>query len=119
MLRPGGQFVVLDPHPDHVGVQFSTFRSGEPGVVYQDGDPRRARLLLTNGEWLELSDYFWSAHTYQEVLAEVGFTDLRAEAPLLADAYGLVDPADLDAWDHQVERSRAPFLLLHGCRPAA
>lgn len=117
VLRPGGRFVVLDPHPDHVGVQFATFRSGEPGVTYQDGDPRRARLLLTNGEWLELSDCFWSSRTYQEVLAEVGFTDLRAEAPLLADAYGLADPADLDAWDYDAERTRAPFLLIHGCKP--
>lgn len=51
-----------------------------------------------------------------EVLAEVGVTDLRAEAPLLADAYGLADPAEQDAWDYEVDRSRAPFLLLHGRR---
>jgi ubiquinone/menaquinone biosynthesis C-methylase UbiE len=24
VLRPGGRFVVLDPHPDHLGIQFST-----------------------------------------------------------------------------------------------
>ncbi|MGH3897792.1 MAG: methyltransferase domain-containing protein [Pseudonocardiaceae bacterium] len=117
VLRPGGRFVVLDPHPDHVGVQFSTLRSGEPGLNYQDGDPRLARLLLTNGEWLELSDYFWSARTYQEILAEVGFTDLRAEAPLLAEAHGLADPADLNAWGYDAERTHAPFLLTHGVKP--
>lgn len=116
VLRPGGRFVILDPHPDQVGVQFSTLRSGEPGVTYQDGDPRLARLLLTNGEWLELSDYFWSARTYHEVLAEVGFTDLRTEAPLLADAHGLADPADLNAWDYDAERTQAPVILIHGCR---
>ncbi|MGH3800464.1 MAG: methyltransferase domain-containing protein [Pseudonocardiaceae bacterium] len=117
VLRPGGRFVVLDPHPDHVGVQFSSFRSGEPGVTYQDGDPRRARLLLTNDEWLDLQDYFWSARTYEEILSEVGFTELRTEAPLLAEAYGLADPADLEAWDYEVERRHPPFLLLHGCKP--
>ncbi|MGH3905771.1 MAG: class I SAM-dependent methyltransferase [Pseudonocardiaceae bacterium] len=119
VLRPGGRFVILDPHPDQVGVQFSGFRSGEPGVTYQEGDPRRARLLLTNGEWLELQDYFWSARTYEEILTEVGFTDLRTEAPLLADAHGLADPADLDAWDYEVERRHAPFLLIRGDKPAS
>ncbi|MGH4012111.1 MAG: methyltransferase domain-containing protein [Pseudonocardiaceae bacterium] len=119
VLRPGGRFVVLDPHPDNVGVQFSTLRSGEPGTNYQDGDPRLARLLLTNGTWLELPDYFWSARTYHDVLAEAGFTDLRAEAPLLADAHGLADPADLDAWDYDIERTHAPFLLSHGRKPVS
>ncbi|MGH3873661.1 MAG: class I SAM-dependent methyltransferase [Pseudonocardiaceae bacterium] len=117
VLRPGGRFVILDPHPDHVGVQFSSFRSGEPGVTYQDGDPRRARLLLTTGEWLELQDYFWSARTYEEILSDVGFIELRPEAPLLAEASGLADPTDLEAWDYQMERRRPPFLLLHGRKP--
>lgn len=119
VLRPGGRFVILDPHSDHVGMQFSTFRSGEPGVIYQDGDPRIAHLLMTNGEWLELPDYFWSAHTYQEILAEVGFTDIHTDAPVRADAEGLADPADLDARDYDIERSHAPFMLIHGHRPGS
>ncbi len=117
VLRPGAKFVVLDPHPDQVGVQFSSFRSGEPGVTYQEGDPRRARLLLTTGEWLELQDYFWSARTYEEILTEAGFTDLRTEAPSPADAPGLADPTDLDAWDYDAERRHPPFVLIHGCKP--
>lgn len=120
VLRPGGRFVVLDPHPDHVGIRSSTgLLRGEPGVAYHDGDPLVARLLLTNGEWLELSDYFWSAGTYHEVLTEVGFTDLQVESPLLADAYGLADPADLNAYDYDVERTHAPMMLIHGHRPGA
>jgi ubiquinone/menaquinone biosynthesis C-methylase UbiE len=119
VLRPGGRFVVLDPHPDHVGIRFSTGLRGKPGVTYYDGDPLVARLLLTNGEWLELSDYFWSARTYHEVLAEVGFTDLQVESPVLADAYGLADPADLNAYAYDVEQTRAPMILIHGCRPGA
>jgi ubiquinone/menaquinone biosynthesis C-methylase UbiE len=123
VLRPGGRFVILDPHSDHVGVQFSGFRSGEPGVIYQDGDPRTAHLQLADGQWLELSDYFWSAHTYQEILTEVGFTDLRTDAPLLSDAEELADseltdPADRDTWDYDVERRTAPLMLIHGYRPA-
>ena len=117
VLRPGGRFVVLDPHPDYVGVQFSTVRSGEPEVTYQDGDPRPARILLTNGDWLELSNYFWSSRTYQDVLTEVGFTDLQVAAPLLADACGLADPADLNAQDYNAERTHAPVILVHGRRP--
>jgi ubiquinone/menaquinone biosynthesis C-methylase UbiE len=120
VLRPGGRFAVLDPHPDSLGIRFSTgLLRGEPEVAYHDGDPLVARLLLTNGEWLELSDYFWSARTYHEVLAEVGFTDLQVESPVLADAYELADPADLNAYDYDIERTRAPMMLIHGCRPGA
>jgi ubiquinone/menaquinone biosynthesis C-methylase UbiE len=119
VLRPGGRFVILEPHSDHVGMQFSTFRSGEPGVTYQDGDPRIAHLLITSGEWLELPDYFWSAHTYQKILVEVGFTDLRTDAPVLADAEGLADPADLNAGDYAIERRHPPLMLIHGCRPGS
>ena len=120
VIRPGGRFVVLDPHPGHLGIRFSTgLLRGAPGVAYYDGDPLVARLLLTNGEWLELSDYFWSARTYHEVLTEVGFTDLQVESPVLADAYGLADPADLNAYDYDVERTRAPMILIHGSRPGA
>ena len=51
VLRPGGRFVVLDPHPDHVGIRFSTgLLRGDPGAAYYDGDPLVARLLLTDGK---------------------------------------------------------------------
>jgi hypothetical protein len=49
----------------------------------------------------------------------VGFTDLQAEAPLLADAGGLADPADLNAWDYDLERTHPPTMLIHGCRSDA
>ena len=88
-------------------------------MAYYDGDPLVARLLLTNGKWLELSDYFWSPRAYHDVLTEVGFTDLQVESPVLADADGLADPADLNAYDYNVERTRAPMILIHGCRPRA
>ena len=86
-------------------------------MTYQDGDLRPARILLTNGDWLELSDYFWSSRTYQDILTAAGFTDLQVAAPLLADACSLADPADLNAWDYDAERTQAPLILIHGCRP--
>jgi SAM-dependent methyltransferase len=117
VLRPGGRFVVLEPNPDQVGVRFSTFRSGEPGVAYQDGDQRPARLMLTDGTWLELQDYFWSLRTYEEVLTEAGFIDVQIETPLLAGAYGLAESVDLEAWDYEIERVHPPLLLISGVRP--
>ena len=50
--------------------------------------------------------------------AQFDFTDLQVESPVLADAYGLADPADLNAYDYDVERTRAPMMLIHGCRPS-
>ena len=85
-------------------------------MTYQDGDLRPARILLTNGDWLELSDYFWSSRTYQNILVEAGFTDLQVEARLLADACDLADPTDLNAWDYDAERTHAPLILICGCR---
>ena len=115
VLRPGGRFSILDPHSDHVGMQFSSFRSGEPGMVYRDGDRRVAHLRMTNGRWLHLTDYFWTAATYLDVLAQAGFTDLRIDAPRIGDAAGMVDSVELK--DYEVERRFAPFMIIHGRRP--
>lgn len=30
---------------------------------------------------------------------------------------GLADPADLHARDYDAERTQAPVILIHGCRP--
>lgn len=115
VLRPGGRFTILDPHSDHVGMQFSSFRSGEPGVTYQDGDQRVAHLRMANGTWLQLTDYFWTAGTYRGVLAEAGFTDLRIEAPRIQDAAGIIDATELR--NYEVEQRFAPFMIIHGQRP--
>jgi SAM-dependent methyltransferase len=115
VLRPGRRFAILDPHSDHVGMQFSSFRSGEPGVIYRDGDRRVAHLRMTNGKWLHLTDYFWAAGTYRNVLAGAGFTDVHIEAPRMGDAAGMVDAVELK--NYEVERRFAPFMIIHGRRP--
>ncbi|HEX8760862.1 MAG TPA: hypothetical protein VF734_13000 [Pseudonocardiaceae bacterium] len=40
-----------------------------------------------------------------------------AAVPLLANAYGRVDPADLNERDYDAERTLAALILIHGCRP--
>lgn len=73
-LKPGGRFYILDSNPRVAGVQFTTFRSGDSGHAYADGDLRRVILSIPGHDTpLELWDRHWQLETYQQVLHETGF----------------------------------------------
>ncbi|TQM85212.1 methyltransferase family protein [Saccharothrix saharensis] len=118
VLRPGGRFAVLDTNPDTTGVRFSTFVSGEPGVRYEAGQPRRVLLHLPGGGVLELRDHHWPRDTYVDVLTEAGFRDVTTTAPLLgdvADSAGAVPGSPLDV-DRPAEADHPPFLVTTGVK---
>ena len=114
VLRPGGRYAILDTNPDTTGVEFSTFRNGEPGRAYGRGEQRQVLLHLPDGSDLTLLDFHWPAETYAEVLREAGFHGIATYRPVLADALDPVDP-DLDGvW--RGEREQPPFLITVGER---
>ena len=118
VLRPGGRFAVLDTNPDTTGIRFSTFVSGEPGVRYEAGQPRRVLLHLPGGGVLELRDHHWPRRTYLDVLAECGFRDVTTTAPLLGDVTdpgGDVPGSPLDV-DQPAEATHPPFLVTTGVK---
>jgi SAM-dependent methyltransferase len=99
LLRPDAPFGIVVPHPDSAGIQFSTCRSGDPGVSYSAGDPMTTRLK-GHGNILEIEDWFWPAEWYEKFMVECGFHSVTAHAPLA--------PPD--------EPPHPPFLLVTGRR---
>nr|BFE99417.1 hypothetical protein GCM10020241_10930 [Streptoalloteichus tenebrarius] len=117
VLRPGGRFTTLAPHPDHVdGGRFEGFRRGEPGVRYRPGQAIPVRIRRTDGSWVRVVNVYWPTETYRDLLTGAGFRDVRVDAPRLADAAGVADPALLAARPWALERHRPPFLLVTGVR---
>lgn len=116
VLRPGGRYTVLDTNPDTTGVQFSTFRSGEPGVRYAAGQRRKVLLNRPDGEVLELSDYHWPRQFYGDVLTGAGFASVSYSAPVLGDIPGApVAGTSLDV-ERPAEAAAAPFLIVTGVK---
>lgn len=74
VLTPTGRLFIVDSNPAATGVPFPTFRSGEPGRGYRDGDERKVSLQIPGTGILELVDRHWFISTYEAVLTEAGFT---------------------------------------------
>ncbi|SHF14636.1 class I SAM-dependent methyltransferase [Streptoalloteichus hindustanus] len=119
VLRPGGRFTALGPHPDQVdGVRFESFRRGEPGVRYRAGQPIPVQVRRADGSWRRIVNVYWPTRTYRELFGGAGFHDLRVDGPVLADAAGVAEPALLASRGWALERRRPPFLLVTGVRAA-
>ncbi|AOJ07175.1 class I SAM-dependent methyltransferase [Burkholderia mayonis] len=73
VLKPGGTYYILDTNPRTTGVQFPTFRNGEPGVVYRDGDTRPVYLHVPGMGVFDVVDTHWDIPTYRHTLEEAGF----------------------------------------------
>jgi SAM-dependent methyltransferase len=120
ILRPGGRFTILQPHPGSSGIQFATFRNGEPGVAYKQGDRWPGVLRQRGGSLIEIDDFFWAEDHVCDLMRFAGFVDLTVDEPVLADVdpAALPDPADFQAHAWQAERAHPPFQLITGTVPA-
>jgi len=118
VLRPGGRYAVLDTHPDTTGIRFSTFRSGEPGRVYQRGESRRVLLHQPSGGVLELTDHHWPREVYADVLSGAGFGSVTFAEPLLGDVQdtGAPGAATLLAQEKAAEAAHPPCLIVTGVK---
>lgn len=110
VLRPGGRYALLDTNPDTTGVQFSTFRSGDPGRSYAPGERRRVLLAQPDGDPLELVDYHWPKATYHEVLKAAGFRRISMHEPVLDAAAKSADHEE----EWASETKWPPFLIVVG-----
>lgn len=76
VLKKGGTLIILDSNPDATGMQFSTFRNGDAGKIYHDGDCKKQYLHIEEMEDLVLEDYYWSKEFYLSNLSSVGFSEV-------------------------------------------
>lgn len=112
VLRPGGRYAILDTNPDTTGVEFTTFRSGDPNRRYAQGEERRVLLRQPDGSDLTLLDHHWPKAVYHQLLADAGFRSIDMHEPILAHAPGTDDPGRGDRWMN--EKTRPPFLIAVG-----
>ncbi|MFF2081566.1 class I SAM-dependent methyltransferase [Kitasatospora sp. NPDC058162] len=118
VLRPGARYAVLDSNPETTGVRFATFRTGEPGRRYAQGESRRVQLF-GSAETLEIEDYHWPLDVYRDVLSGAGFAEVEVRTPVLADALALGAPAvPLPGGEAAPEATHAPMVLAVGTKPA-
>ncbi len=75
-LQNGGYFYILDTNPDSTGVKFSSFKNGDSGVQYADGDSRAVYLDLPDGNVFKIIDTYWEKQTYIDVLSRAGFASI-------------------------------------------
>ena len=117
VLRSGGRFTILSPHPEHAdGLLFEGFRRGAPGARYRAGQPIPVQVRRNDGSWVRIVDTYWPAATYHELLIGAGFRDVHEYAPTVEDAIGVARPDLVTARPWTQERQTPPFLLVTACR---
>ena len=84
-LKPGASCLILETHPDSIGLKFSTFKSGSTNKVYDYGEARKAWLFLRSGKNLALAGHHWPKEMYYKALLTAGFQRLTEQAPVLKD----------------------------------
>ena len=112
VLRPGGRYAILDTNPDTTGVEFSTFRSGDPDRRYAQGEQRRVLLRQPDGGELTLLDYHWPKEVYHRLLKDVGFRSIEMHEPIFAHQSGADDSSPDRPWMN--EKAQPPFLIVVG-----
>jgi ubiquinone/menaquinone biosynthesis C-methylase UbiE len=117
ILRPGGRFCILTPHPDHVhGVRFASFQRGQAGGRYRAGDLIPLHIQRLDGSWTRSANIYWPISSYREWLTRAGFVIAGCMAPVLADLDGPVAARSISSGKWPLERTIAPFLLITGER---
>lgn len=115
VLRPGGRYAILDTNPDTTGVEFTTFRSGDPGRRYERGEQRTVLLRQRSGEDMTLLDFHWPKALYRQVLTEAGFGSIEIHEPILTNPPDPPDPVDPSRGRRWVnEQVQPPFLVVVG-----
>lgn len=112
VLRPGGRYAILDTNPDTTGIEFTTFRSGDPGRRYARGEQRRVLLRQPDGGEMTLLDHHWPKEVYHEVLTDAGFGSIEMHEPILTDPPDADDPSREGRWVN--EQDKPPFLIVVG-----
>ena len=117
VVRPGGRFCILTPHPDHVGgARFESFQRGRVGEKYRPGDLVPLHIKRLDYTWTHSANVYWPTSSYLEWLTRAGFVVADCMAPVLADVNGMANSPSINSGKWVLERTVAPFLLITGER---
>jgi SAM-dependent methyltransferase len=111
-LRPGGTLYLLDTNPSSTGVRFTTFRNGDAGAAYADGEARPVYLDVPEHGVFKIIDTHWEKATYLDVLRAAGFGTVRMLEPTAGDL-----PARDRARLSGAEGDRPPFVMFKAGKP--
>ncbi|MDN4617589.1 class I SAM-dependent methyltransferase [Paenibacillus sp. PsM32] len=114
VLKPGKPLLVLDSNPDATGYEFTTFRNGEKGKKYTDGDRKQQFLKIPESSDLILNDFYWSKRFYQEMLEKAGFDSIQIMEPCIDDISVSKLREYEEQYDHPKwgdEQYHAPFVI--------
>jgi ubiquinone/menaquinone biosynthesis C-methylase UbiE len=106
LLRSGGRYVIMDSNPEATGIRFRSFQTGEPGRLYRAGEQRPVQLYNLDGHTVELTDYHWPTDTYERILRDAGFREVRMCQPTLKQN------RDCPTAESQAEAMHPPLLLV-------
>ncbi|CAM8834401.1 class I SAM-dependent methyltransferase [Burkholderia pseudomallei] len=112
VLKPGGAYYVLDTNPRTTGVQYPTFRNGEPGIVYRDGDARPVHLNVPGEGVFDVVDTHWEIPTYRHAFETAGL----ALAAVMELGFRAADAGGTPGAHADADGSK-PFVLFKATRP--
>lgn len=112
VLKPGGAYYVLDTNPRTTGVQYPTFRNGEPGIVYRDGDARPVHLNVPGEGVFDVVDTHWEIPTYRHAFETAGL----ALAAVMELGFRAADAGGAPGAHADADGSK-PFVLFKATRP--
>ena len=100
-LRPDGDLIILEPHPESLGYEYVSMERERPEVV-KSGTPIRVKLA---GMDTPFNDYWRSKDDYVRILNDTGFEIEAIEEPLVENC--------LDEVFWRDERIQPPLLIVH------
>ncbi|MDE9434839.1 class I SAM-dependent methyltransferase [Xenorhabdus bovienii] len=68
-----GYYIVLNFNLNAMGVDFGTFKTGEEGKIYHDGEALPVSMQTKSGEQFTFNDIFWSFSKLITLSEEMGF----------------------------------------------
>ncbi|MBB6440031.1 class I SAM-dependent methyltransferase [Streptomyces candidus] len=93
LLRPGGRLALLNINPASYGIPFTSVRTGDLHTIYAPGAPIPVRFRTPQGGEEIFTDHHWPLEHYEQLLSQVGFTDITQYSPTVDQAASIADPA--------------------------
>ncbi|MGW0917189.1 class I SAM-dependent methyltransferase [Streptomyces sp. NPDC002784] len=117
LLRPGGRLALLNINPASYGIPFTSVRTGDLHTTYAAGDPIPVRFRTPHGDEETFTDHHWPLEHYEQLLSQIGFTDITQYSPTVDQAASIADPALFRNHPWINERRHPPLTITAATSP--